>query len=303
MHAPPPRTGPAALALVAVTAVWGSTFVVIKDAVTRLPAADFLAVRFAVATLALWTLFGHRAVRLPAPQRRQALLLGACYGGGQVLQTLGLQRTPASVAGFVTGMYVVLTPLLGAVVLRHRTPPSTWAAVTLATGGLGVLSLRGLSIGTGESLILGSAVLYAVHILGLGAWSTARSALGMACWQMVGITGTCAVAALPGGLTPPAGPDAWWAVGYTAVGGAAIALLVQTWAQSQLPATRAAIIMTTEPVFAAAFAVALAGERPGPRTVVGGVLVLAAMLLVELIPRRTGSAAEHPPAEILHHEA
>jgi drug/metabolite transporter (DMT)-like permease len=303
MRAAPARPGLAALALVAVTAVWGSTFIVIKDAVSRMPAADFLAVRFALAAAALLLLFGRHARALPAGQRRRALLLGACYGTAQVLQTTGLQRTPASVAGFVTGTYIVLTPVLGALLLRQRTPATTWVAVLLATTGLGALSLRGFSIGTGELLLLASALLYALHILGLGSWSTSRSALGMACWQMLAITAVCAVAALPGGLTLPDRPPAWWAVVYTAVGGAAIALLVQTWAQAQLSATRAALIMTMEPVFAAGFAVALAGERLYLRTLLGGLLMLSGMLLVELVPRRPGTAAELPPAEILHHEA
>ena len=296
------RTGPAALALVGVTAVWGSTFTVIKDAVAAMPVADFLAVRFAVAAAALLLLFGRQAARLGTAQRRQGLLLGACYGGGQVLQTLGLHRTPASVTGFLTGMYVVLTPLLGALLLRHRVPASTWFAVTLATGGLATLALHGFSVGAGGLLVLASTVAYALHILGLGAWSTSQSALGMAVWQMVAITGVCTLTALPGGITLPADLAGWGAIGYTAVGGAAIALLVQTWAQAHLPATRAAVIMTMEPVFAALFAVLLAGERLGLRTIAGGLLVLAAMLLVELAPRRTGTAAEHPPAEALHHE-
>ncbi|HET9654012.1 MAG TPA: DMT family transporter [Kineosporiaceae bacterium] len=303
MSAPRPRPGAASLALVAVTAVWGSTFPVIKDAVSQLPAPDFLAVRFAVASVALLLLFGRQALALDADMRRRALLLGACYGIAQLLQTVGLQRTPAAVAGFVTGMYVVLTPVLGAVVLRHRTPAATWLAVLLATGGLGVLSLHGLSVGDGELLVLASAALYAVHILGLGHWSTSRSALGMAVWQMLAITGVCALGSLPGGLTLPGRPGEWWAVVYTAIGGAAVALLLQTWAQAQLPATRAAVIMTMEPVFAAGFAVALAGEQLSARTVAGGGLVLAAMLLAELAPRRTGTADRQPPAELLHHEA
>lgn len=124
----------------------------------------------------------------------------------------------------------------------------------------------------------------------------------MATWQMLAIAAACTLAALPGGVTLPSGPGGWWAVGYTAVGAAAIALLVQTWAQAQLPATRAAVIMTMEPVFAALFAVVLAGERLGLRIVLGGLLVLGAMLLVELAPRRTGAAAEHSPAEAFHHE-
>lgn len=282
--------------------MWGSTFVVIKDAVARMAVPDFLALRFAMAAGAMAVLFGGPAARLPAGLRRRALLLGVCYGAAQVLQTQGLHLTSASVAGFVTGMYVVLTPVLGAVLLGHRTPVTTWVAVALATGGLAALSLNGLAVGAGEVLVLASTALYALHILGLGAWSRARDALGMATWQMFGIAAVCGLLALADGPSLPPDGAAWWAIGYTAVGGAALALLAQTWAQAHLPAARAAVIMTMEPVFAALFAVVLGGERLGVRTVAGGALVLAAMLLVELAPRRTGTAAEHPPAEALHHE-
>jgi drug/metabolite transporter (DMT)-like permease len=295
----------ATLGLTAVTATWGSTFFLIKDVVTVLPVADFLAVRFWIAALAMVVVFWPQLRRLDALAWQRGLILGGIYAAAQLLQTWGLAHTSASVSGFITGMYVVLTPLLGALLLRQRSPASIWVAVVLATAGLGVLSLRGLSVGFGEAVTLASAALYALHILGLGAWSRAGDALGLATVQMLAIAGVCTLAALPGGIATPQDGGVWAAVLYMALVAGAGALIVQTWAQAHLPATRAAIVMTTEPVFAAVFAVLFGGESLGPRVLLGGALVLGAMYIAELGPRRRRrevSAALDPPLEALHHE-
>ena len=270
------------------TAAWGSTFFLLKDVVERVPVTDFLAVRFALAAVAVALIAPRSMSRLTPLERRHGVLLGLVYGGGQILQTVGLQTTSASVSGFVTGMYVVFTPLLGAVLLRARIGRTVWAAVALATLGLGVLSLQGLSVGSGEALTLASALLYAAHIVGLGAWSSARSAIGLTLVQLLTITVVCGAGALSGGLVLPDRGADWVALVYMALVAGALALVVQTWAQAHLAATRAAIIMTMEPVWAGFFAVLFGDERLGPRVVLGGALVLAAMYLVELGPRRPG---------------
>ncbi|MBC7374474.1 MAG: DMT family transporter, partial [Frankiales bacterium] len=158
------------LGLLAVTAAWGSTFFLLKGVVDRVPVADFLAVRFAVATIAVALIAPRAVAALSAAERRHGVALGLVYGVAQILQTVGLQTTSASVSGFVTGMYVVFTPLLGAVLLRARIGRTVWVAVLLATVGLGVLSLQGFSGGGGEALTLASALLYGAHIVGLGVW-------------------------------------------------------------------------------------------------------------------------------------
>ena len=131
-----------------------------------------------------------------------------------------------------------------------------WVAVLLATTGLAVLSLRGFALGGGEALTFAASVLYALHIVGLGEWSTARDAYGLAVLQMTVIAVVCAVATAPNGVVLPATTADWLAVVYMALVAGAIALVLQTWAQAHLPPTRAAIVMTMEPVFAALFAVA-----------------------------------------------
>ena len=276
----------AAAALLALAACWGSTFFLIKDLLDRVPTLDFLAVRFSIASVALLLVAPRALARLSPAVRRHAVVLGLLYGVAQILQTTGLAHTPASVSGFVTGLYVVCTPLLAAVILRTRIPPVTWVAVALATVGLGVLALRGLSVGYGELITLASAVLYALHIVGLGAWSTARDAVGMTILQVVVIALVCTAATAHDGIVLPSRTGDWLSVLYMAVVVGALGLLGQTWAQAHLPPTRTAIIMSMEPVFASLFAVSLGGEDVTTRLLVGGSLVLVAMLIVELAPRR-----------------
>jgi drug/metabolite transporter (DMT)-like permease len=276
----------ATLALLAMTACWGSTFYLIKDLLDRVPVLDFLAVRFAIASAALWLLAPRALGKVSATNRRNALVLGGLYGVAQILQTAGLAHTPASVSGFITGMYVVCTPIFAALLLRHRIGPATWGAVALAMLGLGVLTLSGFSIGYGEAITLLAALLYALHIVGLGAWSNAREAMGMTIIQLLVITVVCFVATIPDGVVLPSTARDWFAVVYMAVFAGALALAGQTWAQAHLPPTRTAIIMSMEPVFAAFFAVLLGGESLTVRMLVGGAMVLTAMLVVELVPRR-----------------
>jgi len=277
----------AVLALITVTAVWGSTFFMLKGVVTRVPAADFLAVRFWIAALVLWAVRPRSVRRLPPASWRHGLWLGAAYGAGQLVQTWGLARTSASVSGFVTGMYVVITPLLAAALLRQRVRPVIWVAVGLATTGLAVLSLHGFALGVGEGLTLVAATLYALHIIGLSAWSSSRDAYGLTVVQMLAIAVLCSVTALPGGVTLPSRADDWAVLLYMATLSGAAAVLLQTWAQVHLPAARAAIVMTMEPVWAGGFAVTLGDEPVGLRLLLGGALTLAAMLLAELGPRRS----------------
>ncbi len=273
-------------ALLAMTACWGSTFFLIHDLLDRVPTLDFLAVRFAMASVALLVVAPRAVARLSPQARRQAVVLGLLYGVAQILQTAGLAHTSASVSGFITGMYVVCTPLFAALLLRTRITAMTWAAVALATLGLGVLTLDGFSVGYGEAITLVAALLYALHIVGLGAWSTARDALGMSILQIIVIAVVCLAATAPDGVVLPDNTRDWLSIAYMALFAGAAAMLGQTWAQAHLAPTRTAIIMSMEPVFAAFFAVLLGGEQATLRTVTGGLMVLAAMLVVELLPRR-----------------
>jgi len=289
-----PKTLLATLTLLGITAAWGSTFFLIKDLLERVPTLDFLGIRFAIAAAALVLVAPRALGRLSREARRHAIVLGLLYGLGQILQTAGLAHTPASVSGFITGLYVVATPLFAAVLLHTRITWLTWAAVLLAVIGLAVLTLDGLSVGYGEALTFVAAMLYALHIVGLGAWSTATDAMGLAILQLIVIAVVCLVCTAPDGIVLPDRASDWASLLYMALIPGALGIVGQTWAQAHLPPTRTAIVMSMEPVFAAFFAVLLGGESLTSRMLLGGVFVVAAMLVVELGPRR------HVEGEVTH---
>ena len=287
------------LALLLMTAAWGSTFFLIKDVVTRIPVADLLAVRFAIASAALALIAAPR-LRLSRTVLMYGSLLGLLYGSAQILQTTGLAHTAASVSGFVTGLYVVVTPLLTALLLRRRIPRLTWLAAILATVGLGVLALHGFALGYGELLTLVAAVIYAGHIVALGRFSTPETTLSLSLVQLIVITLVSAIAAWwpttgsGAGIQLPNSAGDWLIVLYLALIASAMTMVLQTWAQAHIEPSRAAVIMAMEPVWAAAFAVALGGETITLRMIIGGLAILSAMYLVE---RPQGHRTQAPTRE------
>jgi drug/metabolite transporter (DMT)-like permease len=287
------------LALLTMTAAWGSTFFLIKDVVTRIPVPDLLAIRFAIASVALALIAAPR-LRISRTVISYGVLLGLLYGTAQILQTAGLAHTSASVSGFVTGLYIVATPLLTALLLPRRIPRLTWLAAILATVGLGVLALHGFALGYGELLTLLAAVIYAGHIVALGRFSTPETTLGLSLVQLIMITVVTATAAgwpaagSPRGIQLPSNAHDWLIVLYLALIASAMTMVLQTWAQAHIEPSRAAVIMAMEPVWAAAFAVALGGETITVRMIIGGLAIVSAMYLVE---RPAGRRARTPSGE------
>ena len=277
------RGDPKALAfvlLLAATAAWGATFVVVKGATAHNSVLGFLAWRFLVAG-GLLALFRPRSLqRLGRRGWSRGIILGLALAGGYVTQTLGLRYTSAAVSGFLTGLQVVFTPLLAWLLLRHRPGARAWVATLLAVGGLAVMSLHGLTFGLGQLLTVAAALLFAGQIVGLGFWSSAQDAYGLATVQLLTVAACCWTATLPHGPRAPARLSDWGAIVVTAVVATAIAFVVQSWAQSQLSTTRTAVVLTMEPVFAALVAWSV-GEKLGWSVVAGGSLVVVAMLVCE----------------------
>ena len=272
----------ASISLVGVTAVWGYTFLVVQDAVARMPVMDFLAWRFLVASVVMIAL---RPTCLRTVTRLELLRgvgLGAVLGLGYIAQTYGLRYTSAAISGFITGMFVVLTPVMSWILLRRKTSRNTWMLVALATVGLALLSLNGWSVGIGELLTLGCAVFFAIHIVGLGEWSSQYKPYTFSLLQIGAVAVISLIAATPGGIAVPPDPGVWAVVGITGVLATAVAFFVQTWAQSLVSATRAAVVMTMEPVFAGLFAVVIGGNQLTLRTIAGAACILAAMLIINL---------------------
>ncbi len=278
-HAKRMKLAPWALLLVA--ASWGLAFVIMKDSIARQSVNNFLFSRFALAVVVMLLLRPNVVKLFTKDLVLPSAFAGFFLGSGYILQTLGLERTGAAVTGFITGLYVVFTPLIAAVVLKARITLLTWGCVILATVGLALLSLHGWSIGFGELLVLGSAFCFGVHIISLGKWSSGRDAYAMTVIQLAMCALLSGLASVTeGGYAPPPDWGVWATVIFTAVVCTAIAFMVQTWSQAHMTTTQVAVILTMEVVFAAIFAIIFGGERLSLQTALGGILVVIPMYVI-----------------------
>jgi drug/metabolite transporter (DMT)-like permease len=271
---------PALVALVVVTAVWGVTFVQVKDAVAIYPLFAFLALRFAIASATLAVPGGRRLRGLGRTGAGAAALAGALLAAGYVLQTLGLERTSVSSAGFVTGMYVVLTPVIALALFRIRSGLAAWVGVLVSSAGLAMLAgVHGGSV-AGELLVLGGAAVYSLQIVLMERYAPRYDPLGFTLAEMAAAFALLVVVAVPQ-LEVPHGWTVWGALLVTGVFASALAFLVQTWAQRRTSATRTALVFALEPVWAAIFGFALAGDRLGALGWGGCAVIMAGIVLAE----------------------
>jgi drug/metabolite transporter (DMT)-like permease len=300
-------------ALMAVAAVWGATFVMVKNAVAAYPVYSFLGLRFAIATVAFVILFPSTLRRFGPGTVRDALIAGVFLTLGYIFQTLGLAETTPSKAAFITGMFVVITPFMQAIVLRRVPRWSSWLGVAAAVAGLWLLAGGGVGGGwnRGDSFVLACAAAYSAHILALGTLGRRHDSRPFALVQLAMaaiVCGAIGVVTERPGL--PASSDVWIALGVTGVVASAIAFAVQTYAQRHLSPTRTAIILITEPAFGGLFGWWLGGEVLGVRGWAGAGLILAGMFASEVLAvvsarkdeRRTLEAGiEGPPAQVIEH--
>jgi len=264
------------LLLLVVTAVWGWTFVLVKDAVTQYPTLPFLQIRFALALVVMALLVR----RLPSRRElRIGLLIGAVLAAGYLTQTAGLTMTSPGNAGLITGLFVVFTPLLNRI-FGSAIRWWTWTAIALSLAGLLLLTGGPSGMGLGDVLVLVCAVLFALHIVLLGRWSPGLPAAPLAMVQMA----ACTLIFSAGGTWSLQVPSAavWIAIVVTGVFASALAFYIQTWAQRFISPNRTALILSTEPAWALAAAVVLAGQRLGVLQAIGAALVLAAIVGHEL---------------------
>lgn len=277
----------AQLALVGICAVWGLTFTMVQDAIAILPAFAFLAYRFAAATAIVGVVFRRSLRALPREGWIAALVMGCFLSAGYVTQTLGLEHTTPSDAGFITGMMVVITPVLGAVFLRQRISGTAWAAAAVSALGLYLLSgVGGHFTLRGNGLVFLCAVSFALHILAtdraarrfdIGALLTVQLAVA----SLVPLVVALAKQDLPA----PHGGRVWLALVVTAVFASALGFFVQTYAQRHAPPARTALILASEPAFAGLFGYLLAGDRLAAVAWLGAGLIMASIVAVELLPR------------------
>ena len=286
------------ISLLSVAFIWGLTFVMVQDAVRTYPVFAFLSARFILAFLAMLPialLLRKRTAGWGAatPLRNQigaGALIGVILFAGYGFQTAGLQFTTPAKAGFITGLSVVMVPLLGVILLRERPHPAVWAGVGLATAGLAFLSLVGVNldegVNPGDVLVFFCALSFAAHIFVTGRFSHRMNPLALTMTQILTVALLASVTSHffepPTPLFPRGQP--LFAAVFTGILATAIAFGVQTVAQRFTTSTHTALIFATEPVFAALASFALIGERLGPPQLLGGALILAGMLTAELGP-------------------
>jgi drug/metabolite transporter (DMT)-like permease len=276
------RAVSALVALVFVTAVWGVTFVQVKDAVAIYPLFAFLAVRFAIASATLALPAAGRVRGLGRSGISGGAFLGLLLAAGYALQTAGLERTTVSSTGFITGMYVVLTPLIALLLYRSRIGLAAWGGVVVATAGLAMLS--GIHAGsvTGDLLVLAAAAVYSLQIVLMERYAPRYDALAFTFVEMAAAClGLLAVALALGDLSVPHGWTVWGALLVTGVFASALGFLVQTWAQRRTSATRTALAFSMEPVWTAFFGYTLAGDRLGALGWGGCAAIMAGIVLAE----------------------
>lgn len=284
------------LSLLLVTAIWGTTFVIVKEAVAVVPPLTFIALRFTLATVAMAALFGRRLRGFGWREYAAGALIGVFLFAGFVLQTLGLQLTSASTAGFITGLSVVLVPFVGYFALGQRPGTGALVGVAAATVGLALLSLGDdLSLGPGDALVLGCAVAFALHIVAVGRFAPRIDALALTLVQLAVV---CALS-WPSALalerpTVPMTLEFWLVLVFVGVVATGLVFAIQNAAQRFTSPTHTALIFTMEPVFAALFARLWLAEELGPRAAVGAVLILGGMLAADLLPDRKGSTDGRP---------
>jgi len=290
------RSSTAATALlIFVTFVWGFTFVTNQYVLKYMTVADLMAWRFTIAALVMLLARPKAIMALTRNQLAHGTVLGLLLGLGYLAQMVGLKGTTATASGFITGMFVVITPLISGFVLKQPITRYAWISVGLATGGLGLIALKGTEVSTGDLITLICAFLFACHIVGLSRWSQTNIVYGLTTVQLCVVAlFSVTLSLIKGGPALPPNNTAWLCIVLLALFASCLGFFAQTWVQSKVSSTRAAIILTMEPVFAGIAGVSIGTDQLTRRLVAGALCILVAMYLVELSP--------HKPDGVLHLE-
>ena len=271
------------LALLLLTMIWGSTFIITRTTLRDVGPFTLLALRFTIGFCSLAILFAGRMRRITRLDIGVGLLLGTMFFAGNALQTSGLRYTNAGTSGFITALSVVIVPPLAAVVLRDRPTMGAIIGIVLATAGLALLSLNDdLTMGYGDLLTLGCAFAFALHIVYISKYAGQTEPTVMVAVQLALSALLSFAMASATEVIGPLSVNVILAALYLGLLATAFCFVIQVYAQRQTSATHTALIFTMEPVFAAIFAYLVAGETLSGRGLVGCALILAGMLVAEL---------------------
>ena len=268
------------IAMISIAAVWGSSFVVMKDSLERQNVFSFLSSRFILAAL-LMVLYKPGVFRgLTKKFIYRGIIAGILLGSGYIFQTYGLTKTTVSNTGFITGLYLVFTPLISLIILKRHVLKIQWLAVVIATIGLFFISYNGVTIGLGEILVLISAFIYGAHFVALGEWSDGKNTYALTFIQVATVAALTSIFAFKDGFQVAPDSTVWLAILYTAFFATFIGFLIQTKAQSVMSATAASVLLATETPFAVFFGLYFHSDPLTLRIITGGSLVMLSMALV-----------------------
>ncbi len=269
------------LALLLVAAIWGSTFIIVKEATADMPTFTFLAVRFSIAALSLAVLRPSLTFWRDKQMWKAGFLIGTLLFGGYAFQTMGLQFTSAAKTGFITGLSVVFVPLIVAIVDKRLPGRKTTVGIIVATIGLALLSLNGFNIALGDFLVFLCAICFALHIYTVAQFSKSYDAIAITVIQLLTVAVLSSVAMLVFEINAPVvwSNNVWWALVITAVPATSLAFLAQNGLQRYTTPTHTALIFSSEPVFSFIFAFIIAGEVLTLRGGIGALLILSGVIL------------------------
>ena len=320
-HVPDTR---ADVALLALALMWGTSHVITKNVLTAHTPFFYTSLRFGIAALLFALVFAKPLWRSSGQAVRQGLLLGACSFAGISLYTAGLVFTQASKAGFITGLYLVFTPLLAWLFFRLRPTRDNVVGLLIAITGFGLLSYpqTGATFNWGDGLILCAAIAWGAHIAATSAFARQSEVHLLAAWQVIVVAVLAFFAHLllsEFAVTDPSGPltallalearpnhltmATMVQIGYMALLVTFVAALVQTWAQGKVAPAHAALFYALEPVMAALFATLILGEKLSVRSALGALLIVAGVTLSRLgLLSKAARRAEEARAEKLRIE-
>jgi drug/metabolite transporter (DMT)-like permease len=277
------KTRLAVIALLGVGFTWGAAFVLMKDAIEQQPYMDFLATRFTIAALAMILLRPFVALKMQAGDLKYGALIGVVLAFGYITQTIGLELTTAATSGFLTGLYVVFTPLIAWLFVKYKISGRVAIGVLFSIFGLAIFSgaAQSVEFQVGQIWLVVCAVLYAIHILLLGKYGQGRNSYRFAMLQIAFVAIVTWGFAIVDGYQPPPNFEVWFAILFSALLSTVMAFWIQTWAQTLLDPARVALLITSEVIWTAVLAIGMGQEPLTLAIVVGGGMMLTAMLIVE----------------------
>jgi len=269
--------------LVLITLIWGSTFLIVKNTVRLSGPFTYLALSYGIGGIILVLIFHRRLMRISRAELLSGLVLGTILFTAYALQTIGLQYTTVSKAGFITGLYVPLVPVFAFLLLRQKPTQGAIVGFALSLIGLFLISFNdkfNLTFGLGETLILGAAIAFALHVVNVSKFAANVDAINLAIVQLA-LTSLLSFIAIPISREPIIMPPliVWGSVLFMGVVDLAFTLSAMIWVQQLVSSTRAALIYALEPMWAALFGFALAGDKLSLLAWIGCGFILAGMIV------------------------